>query len=93
MSGWLQEQMKTPDFANAFAAAWIGETIATAMEDRMKELRMTKKQLAGRLRCSPANVSRWFTTPHAMSLSTVARLFRVLELDVAVVQRVPGGIQ
>lgn len=85
--------MNSPEFAKAFAADWIGETIATAIEDKLKELGMTKKQLAVKLGCSPPNVSRWLRNPNAMSLTTVAKLLLVLELDLAVVPGPPGRIK
>lgn len=93
MMDWFEEQMKNPEFADAFAADWIGETIAVAFENRMKTLGMNQTQLAERLGCSQPNVSRWFRVPGAMSLRTVARICRILELDLAVVAGAPGTVR
>ena len=91
MKNWFTEQMNDTEFANAFAVEWIGETIATALENRMRVIGMTQTQLAERLGCSQPNVSRWFRKPSSMTLTTVARICRVLELDLAVIPGSPGG--
>lgn len=91
VTNWLTEQMKDPEFADAFAADWVGETIATALENRMRVIGMTQTQLAERLGCSQPNVSRWFRNPSSMMLTTVARICRVLDLDLAVIPGAPGG--
>jgi transcriptional regulator with XRE-family HTH domain len=75
----FSESMQDPDVRRDFEKEWIAEEIVLQLEDRMRELGLTKKDLAVRMGCSAPNVTRLFRRGTNLTLGSLVDLAMALE--------------
>lgn len=70
----LSASMDDPEFRLQFEREWYVEDFLERVESRMEKLGITRKALADRLRCSPANVTQLFRRENNLTAETMVDL-------------------
>jgi len=78
------DEMKAPDLVGSsledpeirahFEREWLADEIIAALEQRMKELGISRAELARKLKCTPANVTKLFRRGTNLTLSSIVDL-------------------
>ena len=80
--GWLETRLEDPKFRRAYARETLIEDFLFQLERTMDEKGVSRVQLAEKLGCSPANVTRIMRRTTNLSASTIADLAFVLDCRV-----------
>jgi transcriptional regulator with XRE-family HTH domain len=70
----LSASMEDPEFRAQFEREWYVEEFLTGIEEQMKKTGMTRKALAERLGCSPANITQLFRRENNLTAETMVDL-------------------
>lgn len=76
--GWLTQNLRSPEFREAYFREWANQEFFGWAERRMEKLKINRSELASRMGCSKALVSRWFRGTSNPTLNTMADVARCL---------------
>src|SRR4051812_15421577 len=71
--------MKDPEVRAHFEREWFVDEILSALESKMRELNISRSQLARRLKCSPPNVTKLLRRGTNLTVGTVIDLALALD--------------
>lgn len=91
-SGWLAGRVGNEDFERLLAREDFIEDFLSAVEDAMAQQRVTRAELARRMKCAPANVTQLFRRTRNLTAATMVDIaFHLgLSLKLQLAARLPG---
>ena len=82
---WLTSNLKDQEFRRLFKQELLVEEFITRVEETMVAFAITKTELAKRMQCSVAKVSRALRSPATMTLATLLDIAFSLNIQLEVV--------
>ena len=77
-AGWLTKQLEDKEFRESYFQKLFLEEFLSHAEKRMKELKISRSELARKLGISRSVVTKWFSCADNITLKTAANIARVL---------------
>lgn len=90
--GWLTAKLENWEFRRLYERELVAESFITRIEDAMDEQTITKTELAKRMECSVANISRAMRKTTNMTIATMVDMGLSLNLRVKI-ELEPMGVK
>lgn len=82
--GWLQANLENWQFRRLYQRELVAESFIVRIEDAMNEQHVTKTELAKRMECSSANISRVMRKTTNMTIATMVDMALSLNLGIRI---------